>query len=86
MWYGGYYEVSQEEKCRVIQSQDEEGFTLISEDNRTRHLVVRNGFYLMIPFQCKLGHFRNLKGVEPIQRRDNILLTRAIRRTNVHAF
>ena len=52
-------------KYRIIQPQDEEGFDLSWEEDKTRYLVARNGHHLMIPFQCELCHFRNLKGTDP---------------------
>lgn len=59
------YEVSKEEKYRIMQPQDEEGFGLSSENNKLRQLMVRNGDHLMILFQCELYHFINLKGADP---------------------
>ena len=78
--------MSQEERYRVIQPQDEEGFDLTTAEDRTRHLVARNGDHLMIPFQCELCHFRNLKGCDPRNVKEDILLIRTIRRANVDAF
>ena len=78
--------MSQEERYRVIQPQDEEGFDLTTEEDRTRHLIARNGDHLMIPFQCELCHFRNLKGCDPRNVKEDILLIRTIRRANVDAF
>ena len=73
----GYYEVPQEEKYRVIQPQDEKGFDLTTEKDRLRHLIAKNEDHLMIPFQYELCEFRNFKGVDPNQRRENIMLIRA---------
>ena len=38
----------QERKYIIIQSQDEKRFDLASEEDGTRHLVVRNGDHLII--------------------------------------
>ena len=66
--------------------QDEEGFDLTIEEDRSRHFIAENGNHLMIPFQCELCHFRNLKGVDPSQRKEVILLIRTIRRANIDVF
>ena len=59
--------MSREEKYRIIQPQDEEGFDLISEENMTIHLVARNEYHLIIPFQCELYYFRKLKIPIPVR-------------------
>ena len=86
MWRRGCYEVSQKEKYKINIYQDEEECDLTSDEDRSRHLVARNEDHLIIPFQCELCHFRNLKGDNHSQRRDNILLIRMIRRVNIDAF
>ena len=48
--------------------------------------MARNGDHLMIPFQCELYHFRNLKGANPGRRSEDILLLGKIRRANGDAF
>ena len=78
--------MSQEERYRIVQPQDEEGFELTTEEDKTRHLVARNGDHLMIPFQCELCHFRNLKGCNPRNIGVDFLLIRTIRRANMDAF
>ena len=75
--------MSQEEQYRIIHPQDEEGFDLTIEEDRTRHLVSRNGDHLMNSFQCELCHFRNLKGCGPRNTREDIVLIRMIRKVNV---
>ena len=78
--------MSKEDKYIIIQPQDEEGFNLSSEENKSRHLVARNGDHLMIPFQYELYHFRNLKAADPRRGSEDILLLRTIRRENVDVF
>ena len=55
------HEILKEGKYRIIKSQNEEGFNIASEEDKTRLLVARNGDNLKISFQCKLCPFRNLK-------------------------
>ena len=78
--------MSQEEKYMFIQPQDEEECDLTTEEDSVRHLVARNGNHLMIPFQCQLCHFRNLKCIYTSHRREDILLIKTVRRTNVDTF
>ena len=40
----------------------------------------------MIPFQCELCRFRNLKEIDPRRRSEDLLLPRTIRRANIDAF
>ena len=56
------------------------------EEDRGRHIVARNGDHLLIPFQCEICHYRNLKGMDPTGTKDDGILLRTIRRANLDAF
>ena len=86
MWCGGCYKVSRKEEYRIVHPQDEERFDLISEEKYSRNLVARNDDHLIIPVQCELCRFKNLKGFSPGKRCEEVLLLCTIRRANVDAF
>jgi len=75
-----------DEKYRIVLPQEEGGFDLTSGKDKLLHQVARNGYYLMISFQCDLCHFRNLKGLDPGKGDDDIKLLRTIRRATLDAF
>ena len=50
----------------MVRPQEEEGFDLTLESDKGRHMSARNGDHLMIPFQCELCHYRNLKKMDPV--------------------
>ena len=70
----------------MIHPQDEEGFDLTLEEDRGRHMFARNGDHLLIPFQCEICHYRNLKGMDPTGTKADGILLRTIRRANLDAF
>ena len=49
-------------------------------------MVARNGDHLLIPFQCEICHYRNLKGMDPTGTKADGILLRTIRRANLGAF
>ena len=71
---------------RIVLPQEEGGFDLTSEEDKQRHKVARNGDHLLISFQYKLCHFRNLKGLDPGKCDADIRLLRTIRRATLDAF
>ena len=50
------------------------------------HMVARNGDHLLIPFQCELCHYPNLKGTNPTGFKNDRIMLRAMRRENLHIF
>ena len=46
-------------------------------------MSARNGGHLMIPFQCDLCYYYNLKGMNPVGVKDGVTLLRTIRRANL---
>ena len=70
----------------MVRPQEEEGFDLTLESDKGRHMSARNGDHLMIPFQCELCHYRNLKKMDPVGDKEDVTLLRAIRRANLDAF
>jgi len=56
-----------------------------SED-KLRHLCVRDGGHLLLPFQCDICHFRNLTNRDPGQTVEDIKLMVWICRANLDAF
>ena len=85
MWCDRCFEVSKAEKYRIIKSQDEEGFDLSSEEDKSRYLIARNGDYLIIIFQCELYHFKNWKGVDSRRGSEHTLFLKTIRRVKIDA-
>ena len=69
-----------------MKPQEEDGFELELDKDKGRHLFARDGYHLMISFQCELCQFRNLKGCDPGIRDEDFLLLRIIRRANLDAF
>ena len=55
------------------------------ESDKRRHMSARNRDHLMIPFQCDLWHYRNLKKMD-IGDKEDITLLRVIRRENLETF
>ena len=70
----------------MVKPQEQEGFYLTLESDKGRHMSARNGDHLMIPFQCELCHYRNLKKMDPVRDKEDVTLLRAIRRANLDAF
>ena len=49
-------------------------------------MFAKNGDHLLIPFQCDLCHYRNLKGMDPIGVKADDILLRTIKRANLDIF
>lgn len=65
---------------------DEEGLPLPEEDEE-RYNHARRGDTLMVPFQCQLCHFRNLKGRNPsVTSDEDHRLLSFVKRANLDAF
>ena len=65
MWCGRCYCAAEEESFPLTKPQEEEGFDLTQSEDRLRHLCVRDGDHLLVPFQCDLCRFRNLTNGNP---------------------
>ena len=85
-WCGKCYKAPGCEDHRVVHPQDEEGFDLTLEEDRERHMFARNGDHLLIPFQFKLCHYRNLKGIDLTGAKAERILLMTIRRANLDVF
>ena len=66
--------------------QEDDSFGLELDKDKGRHLSARDGYYLMISFQCELCQFRNLKECDPGIRAEDFFLLRTIRRANLDTF
>ena len=71
----------------IVHPQDEDGLVYLGEEDKARFKCERDGDHLMVPFQCDLCHFRNLKGTNPEESdvRDQNLLVH-IRRAVLDSF
>ena len=71
----------------IKKTYDEEGVEIQRDDDNTRFKAARDGDHFLIPFQCKLCHFRNLQGRDPIatSRVDGVVMD-FMRRGNLDAF
>ena len=49
-------------------------------------MFARNGDHLLIPFQCELCHYRNLKGMDLTGAKAEGILLMTIRRANLYVF
>lgn len=86
MWYGECYRLTVEEGFRVLKPQDEEGFDLSLDEDRSRHLDARDGDHLLVPFQCELCNYRNMKNMNSGMSVEDINLLRFMRRVNLDDF
>ena len=57
-------------------------FDLILKSDESKHISPRNGYYLMIFFQCNLYHYCNLKEMNPDGVNDDVTLLRYIKIAN----
>ena len=80
------YKAPRSEDRRVVRPQEEEYFDLTLEYDKGRHTSARNGDHLMIPFQCELYHYRNMKKMNPVGDKADVVLLRATRRANLDVF
>ncbi len=64
----------------------DDGVIIPRADDESRFRTARPGDHLLIPFQCELCHFRNLKGRDPNSLDQDKELLAYIRRANLDAF
>lgn len=81
-----FYCAAKEGSFPLIKHQEEERFDLTQSDDRLRHLCERDGYHLLLPFQCDLCHFRNLTDRNPEQSVEDVRLIITIRRSNPDVF
>jgi hypothetical protein len=59
-WCGPCYKPLRVRDFLIQKEMDEKGKVLKEEDENERFKVAWAGDYLIIPFQCKVCHFRNI--------------------------
>ncbi len=86
-WCGGCFVQIGKQDFPIAKILDEDGKELEDPGGRDRFLEARNGDHLMVPFQCKLCHFRNIFGreAEAYNHKDKEFFVFA-RRANLDAF
>ena len=65
VWHGRYYRTMVGAMFPIAKLQDKDGLIYLGEEDKARFKCTRERNNLMIPFQCDLCHFRNLKGANP---------------------
>jgi hypothetical protein len=74
-------------KFPIRQKVDDDGDTLVEEEDQTRFLCARAGDHLMTPFQCETCHVRNMLGRNPRpDKPSDTELKDMIRRANLDSF
>jgi hypothetical protein len=85
-WCGPCYKPLGNLPYPVKAQVDEEG-ELLDSGQLGRFMTARAGDHLMTPFQCKLCHFRNIMGWDPVTGEyDGVELFEIMRRANLDAF
>jgi hypothetical protein len=71
----------------IRQKVDDDGDTMVEEEDDTRFLCARAGDHLLTPFQCETCHFRNMLGRNPrADKASDTELKEMIRRANLDSF
>lgn len=74
-------------KFPIRHKVDDDGDTVVEEEDKIRFLVARAGDHLMTPFQCEMCHIRNLLGRNPrADKPSDRALKAMIRRANLDSF
>lgn len=74
------YRLAVEEEFRILKPQDEDGLDLFLDEDKFRHLEVRDGDHFLVQFQYELCHYQNMKNLNPGMSAEDIKLLRFIKK------